>query len=149
VKHCTFWGETADDEHLVAAIIAGFKTATCEPKIWAEDPDSDEEPAEVGEQVAVLSKRGRHLCTIEITESYEVAFGQVEAKLIAGEACRDLAQFKEAHRKAWGKDLKRDGHPLTDDTVLIAQHFRLVSVEPAGRTLIGAAPADAEADKAG
>lgn len=147
MKHCTFWGETADDEHLVAAIIAGLKTATCEPKIWAEDPDSDEELAEVGEQVAVLSKRGRHLCTIEITESYEVAFGQVEAKLISGETCRDLAQFREAHRKAWGKDLKREGHPLTDDTVLIAQHFRLVSVEPTGRVLIGAVPGDADKAK--
>lgn len=143
MKHCTFWGETADDERLVAAIIAGLKTATCEPKIWAEDPDSDEEPAEPGEQVAVMSKRGRHLCTIEITETYEVPFGQADEKLVKGEACRDLAQFKEAHRKAWGKDLKREGHPLTDETVLVAQHFRLVSVEPAGRTLIGAPAVDA------
>ncbi len=143
MKHCTFWGETADDERLVAAIIAGLKTATCEPKIWAEDPDNDEEPAEPGEQVAVMSKRGRHLCTIEITEKYEVPFGQADEKLVKGEACRDLAHFKEAHRKAWGKDLKREGHPLTDETVLVAQHFRLVSVEPAGRTLIGAPPVDA------
>lgn len=149
MKHCTFWGESADDEHLAAAIIAGLKTATCEPKIWAEDPDSDEELAEPGEQVAVMSKRGRHLCTIEITESYEVAFGQVEDKLVAGETCRDLAHFKEAHRKAWGKDLKREGHPLADDTVLVAQHFRLVSVEPAGRTLIGAVAGREEADRAG
>lgn len=141
MKHCTFWGENADDERLVAAIIAGLKTATCEPKIWAEDPDSDEQPAEVGEQVAVLSKRGRHLCTIEITEKYEVAFGQADDKLITGETFRDLAHFKEAHRKAWGKDLKREGHPLTDDTVLVVDHFRLVSVEPAGQTLIGAMPA--------
>ena len=142
MKHCTFWGETADDEHLVAAIIAGLKTATSEPKIWAEDPDNDEAPAEPGEQVAVLSKRGRHLCTIEVTDSYEVVFGRADERLIRGEACRDLAHFKEAHRKAWGKDLKREGHPLTDDTVLVAQHFRLVSVEPAGRNLIGAAPVE-------
>ena len=89
-----------------------------------------------------MSKRGRHLCTIEITERYEVAFGQADERLIRGEACRDLAHFKETHRKAWGKDLKREGHPLTDDTLLVAQHFRLLSVEPAGRALIGAAPAD-------
>jgi uncharacterized protein YhfF len=142
VKHCTFWGETADDERLVAAIIAGLKTATCEPKVWAEDPDNDEEPALVGEQVAVMSKRGRHLCTIEITDKYEAAFGQADAKLIRGENCRDLAHFKEAHRKAWDKDLKREGHPLTDDTILVVEHFRLVSVEPAGQTLIGAVPAE-------
>ena len=148
MKHCTFWGETADDEHLVAEIVAGMKTATSEPKAWAEDPDNDEVLAAVGERVAVLSKRGRHLCTIEITESYEVPFGQVEEKLITGEACRDLAHFKEAHRKAWGKDLKKEGRPLTDETILIAQHFRLVSVEPAGRTLIGAVPEE-EADRTG
>lgn len=145
MKHCTFWGENADDEHLVAEIVAGMKTATSEPKAWAEDPDNDEVLAEVGERVAVLSKRGRHLCTIEITESYEVPFGQVEDKLIAGEACRDLAHFREAHRKAWGKDLKKEGRPLTDETILIAQHFRLVSVEPAGRTLIGAVPEEGPA----
>lgn len=139
MKHRTFWGEHADDERLVAAIVAGRKTATCEPKIWAEDPDSDEELAAVGERVMVLSKRGRHLCTIEITESYEVPFGRVEDKLVRSEDHADLTRFREVHRKAWSRDLKREGHPLTDDTVLLAQHFRLVSVEPAGRTLIAAA----------
>lgn len=149
MKHCTFWGEDADDEHLVAAIIAGLKTATCEPKTWVEDPDNDEEPAEAGEQVAVLSKRGRHLCTIEITETYEIAFGQADERLIRGEACRDLAHFKETHRKAWGKDLKREGHPLTDETILVVQHFRLVSAEPAGRTLIAAVPEADNGSRAG
>jgi hypothetical protein len=37
---------------------------------------------------------------------------------------------------------------LTDDTVLIAQHFRLVSVEPAGCTLIAAPPVE-EAGRTG
>src|SRR5690606_13273852 len=142
LKHRTFWGENADDERLVAEIVAGRKTATCEPKAWAEDPDSDEELAAAGEQVRVLSKRGRHLCTIEITDSYEVAFGKVEEKLIRGAGDPDLAHFADSHRKAWARDLKREGHPLTDGTVLLAQHFRLVSVEPAGRTLIAALPAD-------
>ena len=140
MKHCTFWGETADDEQLVAAIIAGLKTATCEPKVWAEDPDNDEELAAVGEQVAVMSKRGRHLCTIEIAESCEVKFGEVDDRLVRGEGCRDLDHFAEAHRTAWGKDLKREGRPLSDDTVLSAQNSRLVSGQPAGETLI-AAPA--------
>lgn len=124
MKRTTFWGRDENDEGLVEQIIAGTKTATCTPKCWYDaDPD---EITEVGELVEVYSKKGAYMCTIEIIDKYELPFGQIDERTVIGENCSSYAEFRADHVFAWESDLKKDGHELTDDTMIVVEHFRLV-----------------------
>lgn len=121
-KRTQFWGQDADDDHLIMEILAGRKTATVSP---ADENDLavnefDDGGMAAGDLVDVYDLRGRPRCAIRVTDVYPVKFGDIPEKLWRGEGCASAEDFQAAHRRAWPQ------RNLTDDFVLIATHFELV-----------------------
>ncbi|WP_134687370.1 ASCH domain-containing protein [Brevibacillus migulae] len=127
MKRTTFWGRDEHDERLVEQIIAGIKTATCTPKHWYEQ--APDEMTEVGEQIEVYSKLGEYMCTIEITQKYELPFGQIDEATVKGENCSSYEEFRQDHITSWAEDLKKEGLELNDEMIIVIEHFRLVKVK--------------------
>jgi uncharacterized protein YhfF len=129
MKRMTLWGRDENDESLIEQVIRQVKTVTCTPKIWYYD-NPGEEPTQVGDRVRVYNRQGVHRCTIEITENYELPFGRVDERIARGEHCADIAEFRADHAMVWQADLEKEGYSLSDDLVIVVEHFRLISVEP-------------------
>lgn len=127
MKRTTFWGRDENDERLVEQIIAGIKTATCTPRCWYDA--SPDEIIEVGELVEVYSKKGAHMCTIQIVDKYELPFGQIDERTVKGENNTSYEEFRRDHIFSWEEDLKKDGYELNDNTMIVVEHFRLVPVK--------------------
>ena len=124
MKRTTFWGEDENDERLVFQIIEGVKTATCTPKCWYDA--LPEEITDVGETIEVFSKKGEFMCKIEITEKYEIPFGEIDDRTVKGENSYSYEEFHKDHVYAWEEDLRNEGHQLNDHTMIVVEHFRLV-----------------------
>jgi uncharacterized protein YhfF len=61
---------------------------------------------------------------------YETTFGLPAPGVVEGEGNgTDVEAFRRDHLDAWAEDLASEGHPLTDDTILVVEEFELV--EPA------------------
>jgi uncharacterized protein YhfF len=126
LKKTTFWGRDETDDHLIRQIMCGDKTVTCSIAAWYYN-NPDEEPTEPGDLVEVLDARGRRRCIIRIENVYELPFGLVDDCIIKGECCDSVEQFKAAHHLCWDSDLEKAGMKLDDQTLLVVEHFRLVS----------------------
>jgi uncharacterized protein YhfF len=113
-----------DDDHLVREILEGQKTASVDLARTYHLPDGDYDDGglEVGDLVEVYDGRKRLRCTIQITEVYEASFGDIPEKLWRAEVCESAEHFQRAHREVWPDE------GLTDETKLIAFHFRLVEI---------------------
>ncbi|WP_176560177.1 DUF4275 family protein [Brevibacillus dissolubilis] len=124
MKKTTFWGRDENDETLVQQILQGKKTATCTPKVWYDaQPD---EVCEIGEMIQVHSKKGKYMCTIEITDKYEVSFGQVDERTVLGENCLTYEEFRQDHIISWSEDLQKEG---------LAKNIPIILLEKKGRKL--------------
>lgn len=128
MKTITFWSDGAEDSSLLDQVLSGRKSVTCTPKAWYYD-NPDEEPTAVGDLVAVLDGLGQRRGVIEITENYEIRFGDTDERIAAGELEDSVEAFKASHRYCWADDLAAAGTPLDDDTLMVVEHFLLVSRE--------------------
>jgi uncharacterized protein YhfF len=128
MKKMCLWGIDQYDDRLINEVISGVKTVTCTPKLWYYG-NPEEEPTVVGDLVAIYDRRENHRCTIEITENYEISFEKVDERIAKGENYASIEDFNIDHVKCWEQPLLNEGHELTHDTVIVIEHFKLISVE--------------------
>ena len=120
-------------EQLVAAVLRGEKTATAGLLV---DYERDGDPLpEVGERLAVVANDGRDVAVIEVTDVrvQRVADTDLQFARDEGEGFDSVAAWRAAHERFWRSYANeiRDylGDPewdVTDDTLYVAEHFRLV-----------------------
>jgi len=65
---------------------------------------------------------------IEITENYEIRFGDSNMHIASGELYDSIEGFKNDHISCWESDLKRQGITLDDDTIMVVEHFKLIPI---------------------
>jgi uncharacterized protein YhfF len=118
-------------ERLVAAILAGEKTATA--SLALEYELEGERLPRVGDRSALVDSSGRRLAVLETTEVRLLRPDEVDAVFARdeGEGFESAADWREAHRRFWESGPYRAavGRPdlvLTDDLVVVAERFRVV-----------------------
>ncbi|WP_010676487.1 ASCH domain-containing protein [Bacillus timonensis] len=130
MKRIDFWGRDEYDERLLEEVLRGVKTVTCTPKVWY-DQLPDEEKAEIGDIIQVFTKRNEHKANIQITDFYEIRFGEIQGEVgnrIAKGENSTLDEFIEDHIFSWEKPLKIDGYELNEDTLIIVEHFKITDI---------------------
>ncbi|BBE30978.1 hypothetical protein OSSY52_11190 [Tepiditoga spiralis] len=128
MKKTTVWGKDENDNSVIDQIINKGKTVICTPKYWY-DKEPEISKTKVGDLVAIYTKKGEHACNIEITEKYEIPFGQVTERIAKGELFNSIEEFKEFHKKIWSEELNKDWLAINDDTIIVVEHFKLHSIE--------------------
>jgi creatinine amidohydrolase len=119
-------------DRLVAAILSGAKTSTSGLVRFYE---RENEPLpEVGRQSAVVDSRDRPVAVIELTEVRVVRLAEIDLQhvLDEGEGDETVAQWRAGHETFWHSaevraELGEPGFTVNDDTLVLAQRFRLVS----------------------
>lgn len=118
-------------DKLVPAILSGAKTSTTALAVGYE---IDGEPLpEVGERSAVVDSDGRRVAVIELTEVRVLRLADVDLRhaIDEGEGDETVAQWRAGHEEFWHSEEVRGemGDPefrVNDDTLVVAQRFRLV-----------------------
>jgi uncharacterized protein YhfF len=118
-------------DRLVAAILAGRKTATC--GLHEEYARRGEALPVVGERAEVLDSAGRPVATIEITSVEVLPLGRVDTAFACdeGEGFADVAAWRAAHERFFRSPETAEalGPPpvvVDDETLLVCERFRLV-----------------------
>ncbi|MCM0678014.1 ASCH domain-containing protein [Micromonospora phytophila] len=118
-------------DQLVAAILSGAKTTTSALVIGYER-ENEPLPA-VGRRSAVVNSAGRRVAVIELTEVRVVRLADVDLRhaLDEGEGDQSVAQWRANHEGFWHSaevraELGDPGFTVDDDTLVLAQRFRLV-----------------------
>lgn len=118
-------------ETLVAAILAGDKTSTT--GLLAEYEHQGEPLPEVGERTVVIDSWNRPRAVIETTEVRVLRAADVDLQFAVdeGEGFTSVAEWRAAHERFWHSPEMRAevGDPefrVTDDTLVVAERFRLV-----------------------
>ncbi|WP_373313997.1 ASCH domain-containing protein [Planosporangium flavigriseum] len=130
-KEFAFPGPLRD--RLVAAILSGVKTSTSGLVVGYE---RENEPLpRAGQQFAVVDSADRPVAVIELTEVRVVRLADVDLQhaLDEGEGDESVAQWRAGHEEFWHSAQVRAelGDPdftVNDDTLVLTQHFRLVSL---------------------
>ena len=126
-------GDGGLGERLCRRVVAGTKTATCAPKVDYTPEELAAAYAGKGQLHALVDPSGRVWATIRVVDVFKTTFGDPDPRLVRGEGDGDdVAKFQHDHRAAWGEWLAAAGHPLTDETVLIAELFELVEGDQRG-----------------
>ena len=122
-------------DELVAAILAGAKTATSS----LHAAYGDEPLPRVGEGEILLDSAGAPVAVLRTTDVELRAFGDIDADFARaeGEGFTDVAAWRAAHADFWRE------HPLSDASLVVAQRIALVAV--LGQSITRAHPADAPA----
>jgi uncharacterized protein YhfF len=109
-------------EQLVAAVIRGEKTGTACLL-------GEEQLPEVGERCTLVDNDDRPIGIVETTEVRVLRIGDcdLEFAISEGEGFASVAEWREAHVAYWSAYWKE---PITDDTMFVAERFRLVEVFP-------------------
>jgi uncharacterized protein YhfF len=123
-------------DQLVAAIVAGTKTTTSG---LVADYENESEPLpRPGMRQAVVDSAGRPVAVIETTAVRVVRLGDVDLAhaLGEGEGYASVAEWRAGHERFWHSAEMRAalGDPdftVDDDTLVVAQAFRLVREAPA------------------
>ena len=126
-------------DQLVAAILSGAKTSTSGLVLGYE---RENEPLpRVGRLEAVVDSRDRRVAAIELTEVRVVRLADVDLQhvLDEGEGDESVAQWREGHESFWHSpqvraELGDPGFTVDDDTLVLAQRFRLVHVAEDARS---------------
>jgi len=120
-------------DQLVAAILSGAKTSTS-GLVLAYERENEPLPR-VGRLEAVVDSRDRRVAAIELTEVRVVRLGDVDLGhvLDEGEGDESVAQWRAGHEGFWHSqevraELGDPGFTVNDDTLVLAQRFRLVHV---------------------
>jgi uncharacterized protein YhfF len=123
-------------DQLVAAILSGTKTSTSGLVLFYE---RDGEPLpEVGRLAAVVDSDDRRVAVIELTEVRVVRLADVDLQhaLDEGEGDESVAQWRAGHEQFWHSPQVRaelgPAFTVDDDTLVLAQRFRLVHTVAAG-----------------
>lgn len=122
-------------EQLVAAVLRGEKTATAGLLV---DYEREGEPLpEVGERLALVDNEGRDVALLEITEVRVLRVGDADLRFARdeGEGFESVADWREAHDRFWRSYadeirayLGEPGWDVDDDTLFVAERFRLVGL---------------------
>jgi uncharacterized protein YhfF len=121
-------------DRLVTAILSGAKTTTS-GLVLAYERENEPLP-EVGQLLAVVDSADRRVAAIELTEVRVIRLADVDLRhaLDEGEGDESVAQWRAGHEKFWHSAEVRaelgDPHfAVNDDTLVLAQRFRLVPVD--------------------
>ena len=120
-------------DRLVAAILSGEKTSTSALVLGYE---RENEPLpEIGQLSAVVDSAGRRVAVIELTDVRVVRLADVDLQhvLEEGEGDESVAQWRAGHEEFWHSaevraELGDHAFTVDDDTLVLAQRFRLVAV---------------------
>ena len=120
-------------DQLVAAILSGAKTSTS-GLVLAYERDNEPFP-KVGQRMAVVDSGDRPIAAIEVTEVRVVRLADVDLQhaLDEGEGDGSVAQWRAGHERFWHSaqvrmELGDPSFTVNDDTLVLAQRFRLVRV---------------------
>lgn len=120
-------------DELVAAILSGAKTSTS-GLVIAYERENEPLPR-VGRVEAVVDSRDQRVAAIELTEVRVVRLADVDLAHILdeGEGDESVAQWRAGHERFWHSpevraELGDPGFTVNDDTLVLAQRFRLVHV---------------------
>ena len=104
---------------LVEAVLRGEKTATAG---LLSDYGPDEALAEPGDRSTLLGWDDEPIGVVEITEVRVLRAGDVDLAFARdeGEGFDTVAEWRAAHERFWA------GKEITDDTLVVAERFRLV-----------------------
>ncbi|MCC3355817.1 ASCH domain-containing protein [Bacillus sp. REN16] len=130
MKRIDFWGRDEYDERLLEEVLRGVKTVTCTPKVWY-DLLPSEEKSEAGDIIQVFTKRNEYKANIQITDFYEIRFGEIQGEVgerIANGENSTLDEFIEDHIFSWEKPLYNDGFELNEDTIIVVEHFKVTDI---------------------
>lgn len=135
-------------DQLVAAVLSGAKTSTSGLALGYE---RENEPLpRPGQLLAVVDSAGQRVAAIELTGVRLVRLADVDLEHVVaeGEGDESVAQWRAGHERFWHSPEVRAelGDPhfnVNDDTLVVAQRFRLVSTATrpaAGQPGAGMAP---------
>jgi uncharacterized protein YhfF len=120
-------------DQLVAAILAGDKTTTS--GLVADYEHGDEPLPHPGLRAMVVDSAGDPVAVIETTAVRVIRLAEVDLShaLGEGEGYRSVAEWRAGHEQFWHSDEMRDamgdpGFAVDDDTLVVAQEFRLVEI---------------------
>jgi uncharacterized protein YhfF len=119
-------------DQLVGAILAGDKTTTT--GLVADYEHEGTPLPQPGQRQAVVDSAGNRVAVIEITAVRVIPLGDVDLAhaLAEGEGYASVAEWRAGHERFWHSPEMRAalGDPrftVTDDTLLVAEEFRLVT----------------------
>lgn len=123
-----FPGELRD--RLVGAVLRGEKTATA--GLLAEYEEEGERLPEPGDRFVLVDSDERGVALIETIEARVVRAGDVDEAFARdeGEGLETVADWRAAHERFWGAYRPE---PITDETLVVCERFRLVEVFPEPR----------------
>ncbi|MPZ79255.1 MAG: ASCH domain-containing protein [Actinophytocola sp.] len=118
-------------DQLVAAILSGAKTSTSGLVM---DYERENEPLPVaGQRLAIVDSADRRVAEIEVTEVRVVRLADVDLRhaVDEGEGYESVAQWRAGHERFWhGPEVRAElgdsGFTVHDDTLVVAERFRLV-----------------------
>lgn len=120
-------------DRLVTAILSGAKTATT--GLVLEYERGNEPLPKVGQVLAVVDSADQRVAAIELTEVRVTRLADVDLQhaLDEGEGDESVAEWRAGHEMFWhGAEIRAElGDPqftVNDDTLVLAQRFRLVHV---------------------
>jgi uncharacterized protein YhfF len=118
-------------DQLVGAILDGTKTTTTGLLVEYEHEDSPLPQA--GQRQAVVDSAGNRVAVIELTAVRVIRLGDVDLAhaLGEGEGYTSVAEWRAGHEEFWHSaevraDLGDPDFTVDDDTLLVAEEFRLV-----------------------
>jgi diamine N-acetyltransferase len=124
-------------DKLVAAILSGEKTSTTGLEI--EHRRGLEPAPQVGTRCVIVDSADRPVGIMETTEVRRVRLGDVDLAhaVDEGEGYETVAQWRAAHERFWhGEEFRAylgdPGFTVDDDTIVVAERFRLVRRLPGG-----------------
>jgi uncharacterized protein YhfF len=120
-------------DRLVAAILSGAKTSTS--GLVLEYERANEPLPSVGQMEAVVDSDDRPVAAIEVTDVRVVRLADVDLQhvLDEGEGDESVAQWRAGHESFWHSaevraELGDPSFTVSDDTLVLAQRFRLVHI---------------------
>lgn len=118
-------------DQLVAAILSGAKTSTT--GLLADYQLEDEPLPKVGQRSVVVDSADQPVAVIEATEVRVVRLGDIDLAhaVDEGEGYESVAAWRAGHEEFWhGPEYRAfrgdDAFVVDDDTLAVAQRFRLV-----------------------
>src|SRR5262249_10703 len=118
-------------DQLVSAILAGTKTTTT--GLVADYEHEGEPLPQPGLRQAVIDSAGHRVAVIETTAVRVIRLGEVDLEhaVSEGEGYTSVAEWPACHEEVWHSEAMRKalgdpGFTVDDDTLVVAQAFRLV-----------------------